>query len=251
MKKVLLIISFLILSIFSTTISIYAAQWINIPNTNTWCYLEDNNKFATNKWLKIDYDNDGSYEYYYFDNNGYMLSNTITPDGYFVNAYGQWEVNGVIQTVQYATISNKLDTTSQNINSSALQKKELKNNVIKIDNVNYIDTTKVFNQNWVNVIKFSGNNSYLKANTGDYNRLEFEIGLKSYNEECEYKLSIFLDGKEIEIIDDIGDSPSDVSIDIDPNAELLMIYDCNTNGAYISQDNKALYMRNAKFKYVK
>ncbi len=35
---------------------------------------------------------------YYFAPNGYVLQNTVTPDGYFVNADGAWIVDGVVQT---------------------------------------------------------------------------------------------------------------------------------------------------------
>lgn len=35
---------------------------------------------------------------YYFGQDGYMYANTTTPDGYTVNASGQWTVNGVVQT---------------------------------------------------------------------------------------------------------------------------------------------------------
>ena len=34
---------------------------------------------------------------YCFDANGYMYANTVTPDGYVVNADGQWMQNGIIQ----------------------------------------------------------------------------------------------------------------------------------------------------------
>ena len=40
------------------------------PNASAWCFLA-------------------------FDENGYLLINTITPDGYYVNEYGMLEINGV------------------------------------------------------------------------------------------------------------------------------------------------------------
>lgn len=40
-------------------------------------------------------------EYYYFDINGYLIINGITPDGYMVNERGQWIQNGVVQRKHY------------------------------------------------------------------------------------------------------------------------------------------------------
>ncbi len=42
----------------------------------------------------VDFDN----KWYYLGDDGKALTNTTTPDGYQVNAYGQWVVNGVVQT---------------------------------------------------------------------------------------------------------------------------------------------------------
>ena len=49
-------------------------------------------------WQWLDGNGDGVAECYYFDGNGYMLSSTITPDGYQVNANGAWVSNGTVQT---------------------------------------------------------------------------------------------------------------------------------------------------------
>ena len=67
-----------------------AAQWQQ--NTTGWWYQEDNGSYPVNTWKWIDG------KCYYFDGNGYMLSNTTTPDGYQVDASGAWVVNGVVQT---------------------------------------------------------------------------------------------------------------------------------------------------------
>ena len=67
-----------------------AAQWQQ--NTTGWWYQEDNGTYPTNTWKWIDG------KCYYFDGNGYMLSNTTTPDGYTVDSSGAWTVNGVVQT---------------------------------------------------------------------------------------------------------------------------------------------------------
>ena len=50
-------------------------------------------------WQWIDGNKDGISECYYFASNGYIVTNGKTPDGYDVNADGQWTINGVVQTI--------------------------------------------------------------------------------------------------------------------------------------------------------
>lgn len=50
-------------------------------------------------WKWIDGNKDGFSECYYFTPNGYIVTNGKTPDGYDVNADGQWTINGVVQTI--------------------------------------------------------------------------------------------------------------------------------------------------------
>lgn len=48
-------------------------------------------------WQWIDTDSNGVSECYYFTDNGELLTNTTTPDGYTVNENGAWVTNGVVQ----------------------------------------------------------------------------------------------------------------------------------------------------------
>jgi len=59
----------------------------------TWQYVKDaSGAVYSNGWHWIDG------KCYYFDANGNMLSNTSTPDGYYVNEDGQWVYQNVVQT---------------------------------------------------------------------------------------------------------------------------------------------------------
>lgn len=49
-------------------------------------------------WNWLDINEDGAKECYYLADDGMFLTNTTTPDGYQVNALGQWTENGVVQT---------------------------------------------------------------------------------------------------------------------------------------------------------
>lgn len=55
-----------------------------------WYYF-DQNGYMLNGWHWIDG------KCYYFDQNGKLLMNTVTPDGYLVNANGEWTLNNKVQ----------------------------------------------------------------------------------------------------------------------------------------------------------
>lgn len=84
----------------------FASGWQH--NVTGWWYgtNETNTTWHANCWQWIDGNNDGIAECYYFDQNGYMLASTTTPDGFTVNADGAWTVNGVVQTKIVANTSN-------------------------------------------------------------------------------------------------------------------------------------------------
>lgn len=79
-----------------TVITSYAGSWQN--DGRGWWWREDNGSYPANAWCWLDGNQDGVSECYYFDGNGYMLVNTVTPDGYQVNESGAWIVNGSVQT---------------------------------------------------------------------------------------------------------------------------------------------------------
>ena len=68
----------------------FAGQWKQ--EGSTWKYQNDDGSYVTNNWQWIDGKS------YCFDSNGNMYANTTTPDGYTVNADGQWVIDGVVQT---------------------------------------------------------------------------------------------------------------------------------------------------------
>lgn len=78
------------------SMSAYAGQWQQ--NGTGWWYDNGNGTWPANTWQWIDGNGDGVSECYYFDGNGYLLTNATTPDGEQVNADGAWITNGVVQT---------------------------------------------------------------------------------------------------------------------------------------------------------
>ena len=80
--------------LLSTAISMnsLAAGWYQ-EGTN-WKYQKVDNQNVKGGWQWLDGNQDGIMECYYFDANGNMLANTVTPDGYQVDKDGAWVVNG-------------------------------------------------------------------------------------------------------------------------------------------------------------
>ena len=50
-----------------------------------WRYRKSDNTYVSNTWLKLDD------KQYYMNEQGIMLADTITPDGYYVDASGVWD----------------------------------------------------------------------------------------------------------------------------------------------------------------
>ncbi len=75
----------------------FAAGWQQ--SEAGWWYgtNADNTSWSSNTWQWIDGNGDGIAECYDFDANGYLLVNTVTPDGYVVDGNGAWVQDGIVQ----------------------------------------------------------------------------------------------------------------------------------------------------------
>ena len=100
MKKGVVLGLGLILSIGLSFVS-YAGEWKQDTNGQWW--QNDDGTYPKSSWQWIDGNQDGIAECYYFDENGYMMSDTTTPDKYQVNADGAWVVDGVVQSQSSTT----------------------------------------------------------------------------------------------------------------------------------------------------
>ena len=95
MKKITcMIITALLTSV--SCLAAFAGTWQQ--NSAGWWWDNGNGTWPAGQWAWCDGNLDGTAECYYFDQNGYCLRNTITPDGYQVNENGAWTVNGIVQT---------------------------------------------------------------------------------------------------------------------------------------------------------
>ena len=82
------------------SVSSFIYGWQNDAN-GWWWKNDDGMSYPVNCWRWLDGNRDGVAECYYFGGNGYMLSDTVTPDGYHVNRDGAWvEPDGLVHTMQ-------------------------------------------------------------------------------------------------------------------------------------------------------
>ena len=95
MKKLYFLLS-TTAALLSISFSAYAGQWQQ--EGEHWKYLNNDGTYSAHTWQWIDGNGDGISESYYFDDNGFLYLDTITPDGYSVNQDGAWVVNGEVQT---------------------------------------------------------------------------------------------------------------------------------------------------------
>ena len=78
----------------TTAMTVWAGSWTQ--QNGSWIYLDDAGQRQIG-WAWIDGNQDGIAEYYYFDQNGCLATDTTTADGYTVNESGAWTQDGVVQ----------------------------------------------------------------------------------------------------------------------------------------------------------
>lgn len=73
-------------------------QGIWIEENGRWWYDKGDGMYLQDGWYWVDGKRDGRAECYYFDAEGWMAADCVTPDGYHVDASGAWIVDGQVQT---------------------------------------------------------------------------------------------------------------------------------------------------------
>ncbi len=106
MKRIFKLIVAVMMLIAMMATTTFAAGWTTGQgaNSNRWWYDLGNGQYYGNpsqevEWQWIDGNGDGIAECYAFDSEGWMYADSMTPDGYKVNADGAWTVDDVVQTM--------------------------------------------------------------------------------------------------------------------------------------------------------
>lgn len=95
-KKSFMVLGLTVAMSLSLPLLSYAGGW-KVDEIGWW-YQNDDGTYPVNQWEWLDVNNDGIAECYYFNENGYLLMGTTTPDNYTVNEKGAWIVDGMVQT---------------------------------------------------------------------------------------------------------------------------------------------------------
>lgn len=100
-KNLIKILTVAAVAAFISVSPAMAGQWRTGAGANAsrWWYVNDDGSYAANGWHQI------NNVWYYFDNSGWLLANTVTPDGYIVDRNGAW-----VQTA--ASAKNKQNTVT-------------------------------------------------------------------------------------------------------------------------------------------
>lgn len=84
-KKILTLVAAAAMTL-AMSVTAFAAGWVQ--NDTGWWWDNGDGTWPANEWRWLDGNADGVAECYYFGADGYMLSNTVTPDGYYVRGDG-------------------------------------------------------------------------------------------------------------------------------------------------------------------
>lgn len=91
-KKCRMMVIAVLLATVALSMSAFAGQWKQ--DDTGWWYQNEDGTYVKSEWSWIDG------RCYYFNEDGYCLQNTQTPDGYSVDGQGAWIEGGVVQMQQ-------------------------------------------------------------------------------------------------------------------------------------------------------
>lgn len=96
MKKIIKTVAIGLTASMLLSTTAFASMWYD-PATDTWTSHSNLEEVTEPGWHWIDWFDNGVANCYYYDTNGKLVTNGVTPDGYEVNATGAWVVDGVVQ----------------------------------------------------------------------------------------------------------------------------------------------------------
>ena len=99
MRKKLTILAAILAMSCTMGTTAFGAGWVQ--NDMGWWYDNGDATWPAASWQWLDGNRDGVAECYYFNEDGYCLQGTLTPDGYQVNGDGAWIEGGIVQTRDY------------------------------------------------------------------------------------------------------------------------------------------------------
>ncbi len=251
MRKEFLTVTLTTALTLAMSVPAFAGQWLS--DANGWWYQNDDGSYPANSWQWIDGNNDGTSESYYFNEQGYCLMNTTTPDGYIVNPAGAWIIDGVVQTRILEQANN-----AQNTNAVAVNLLTLKPVAGSLNKFNNLRTNK--DELWSEGFKVSfssytvGSNGYAEfLADGQYSTFTATIALPhDVGEYASGSLQVYGDDDNLLYTSDEMDYKSsaiDISVDISGQQYIKLIGAGSGNGhTYHGSTSFPILIKNAQFK---
>ena len=221
----------------SMSMTAFAGQWQS--DTNGWWWQNDNGSYPANTWQWIDGNNDGTAESYYFNEQGYCLMNTTTPDGYTVNPAGAWVVDGVVQTQAVEKTSQ-----TQTSNVPAVDLLDLKP-VASSSYNKFTNKRTVQGDLWSKGFYLHSNNFYVEFYAGaQYQTFTATLGVMQ-NDYTKTDMTVEVYGDDDVLLDsfdlDLHTEPMEISVDISGQNYIKIINTYNSGHGF------AMF-KNAQFK---
>ena len=244
MKKRFVTAALTVMTTAALSMTAFAGQWLQ--NSTGWWYDNGNGTWPANTWMWIDGNNDGVAESYYFDQFGYCMMNTTTPDGYTVDGNGAWTVNGVVQTRSTAG-------TAANVGQQVIESNVEPVNLSDLDPVAYnlfsrkrsnVKTSQ--NALWGHAMSLQEGGYAEFFTDGKYNWLTLTYAPASgFRDDADYSLNVYGDDDKLLASYDFDykTDPTDVSVNIAGQKYVKLYLERNKGSFY-----QVLYMKNAQFK---
>ena len=154
-------------------------------------------RYLENGWAWCDPTGTGIGYSYYFSPTGYILVNTIAPDGNQIDAAGRMTVNGVVMTKIIEKGGYELNTASylaEPVQQNVPINTSLANRISQCNNA----TVTSFNYGiytCADAIEFTeGYNPYIMFNTGNNRSLTFDLTGDNLDYDGDFVVDVYIDG---------------------------------------------------------
>ena len=241
-----------------------------VCDSKGWRYFLTNNDYYKDGWKWVNSSDYHKAYCYYFDKNGYIYTNTVTPDGYYVNADGQWydpiklEVytKQAYEIMTSITNSPESGTTQNNTGTSAIinatgkpittgeagsTSRQLRNNIVEMQNVSIVNELEINGTKYKNLICFESNGAWLTVNMGKFTRLKINATVKdSYIDDTYYTLTVYVNDEEVDVVEFEKDRyenyekpTQEYILDCENNDQVMLKFSCTQSNKWLK---KKLYL---------
>lgn len=119
-KTAMIATSIMVISASPAMAGRWTASGEDFNDYHKWRYIKDDGNLAKNEWVQTTND-----IWYYFGPDGYKLLDTVTPDGYRVDAAGIWVKNSTARSKSATSASTDASANQNNASAQADSSEEL------------------------------------------------------------------------------------------------------------------------------